>query len=427
MKKILFKNDFSRVDLIENTASTGLVVTFSYYKWGVFKPLGFSEEYWVDKVGFDVVSFQYLRDDWYNEFLEDDFNQIVNGVDLEKYSKVIMYGVSMGGYAALNFANFFKPTHIIAYSPQYSIVESWDNRWANCLDVDHKYQFSGFNYTPAPDVLVVYDPFSKDRLHVDCYKKFINNINCVCLPNAGHHPSSVLSELGLLNKLQLNFINNVDINFLLKDFKALRFNSFEYLSNFLWRLAGRSYSKSIKARLMILNNDLSSKFDKLLMAISVRHFDISNLIDADHHGNLSPFIVDMIRTYESAVVVPNPFSFLKKSKDGTFFDVHIKSLENSKFRVEFNSDLRGCFRFSFPILYEVCFNLQVAYSSKYALIQVDTSCNFIVNDSSEYFAVIRDLDGAKYLDFVFNFSDVPIGFLFSFVDRPSYVANFLDN
>nr|WP_245404647.1 alpha/beta hydrolase [Ancylobacter gelatini] len=83
--------------------------------------------------------------------------------DLAPGVRVVAYGHSMGGYAAIHFANLLGAETVLAFSPQASIELPWETRW----------EMAGVRKLwderpPDPNVRVytVYDPLSLDDRHI---------------------------------------------------------------------------------------------------------------------------------------------------------------------------------------------------------------------------------------------------------------------
>lgn len=117
---------------------------------------------------------------------------------VKPYRRVITYGSSMGGYAAINFAHRVGATDVIAISPQYSInpkVAPADDRYVAAL----KRMPHGFVYDqPERDwngigVNILHDPF--DDLDAYQVRLAIRDIpaRLIRLKYAGHPVTQVLS------------------------------------------------------------------------------------------------------------------------------------------------------------------------------------------------------------------------------------------
>jgi hypothetical protein len=115
----------------------------------------------------------------------------------------------MGGYAAIRFGGRLKAESAIAMSPQYSIdprIMPFETRWkadAERLAFDVEARFSsGF----ARRSYIFYDPYDRDRHHVDLYRRHTEVID-VRVPRCGHSSTGYLAEAGLLRERALGFID----------------------------------------------------------------------------------------------------------------------------------------------------------------------------------------------------------------------------
>lgn len=102
-----------------------------------------------------------------------------------RYDRVITYGSSMGGYAALNFADAIGAEIALAVMPQFSVDRlkvPFETRWPKSADLE-------FNNDTMSVVrangFAIFDPwFRLDRLHADLLAA--QNVRLVPLPLMGH-------------------------------------------------------------------------------------------------------------------------------------------------------------------------------------------------------------------------------------------------
>jgi len=118
------------------------------------------------------------------------------------YARVFTYGSSMGGYAAIRFAETIGARRAIAISPQYSVAPNrppFDRRWRG---VTRGVDFSAEDPRPgslAVEPMVFYDPFDLDALHFDMIARAFPHTRGVRLRHAGHPAGAYLAETGLLS------------------------------------------------------------------------------------------------------------------------------------------------------------------------------------------------------------------------------------
>ena len=275
-KILVYKNNSILISLRAPSNPTGIIITFSYFAWSDFRDYGFSELFWLTK-GYAVLSIQNKSDDWYNSLLEDDFELILKE-HCSKYSKVIFYGSSMGGFAALAFRDLISVSYVIVFSPQYSVLESFDNRWSSYI-TEHRHSIRESRDVNGSKILVIYDPRTIDRFHANKIAQIAQNVTLLALSGATHHPGRVLNELQLLEYIQDRFIDEKDLYDIHCKYLVKKHNSPTYLSHLAWRLGARSYKCSIYSRLILirLNNILA--FDhKLDYLLAERHLDLNRYI-----------------------------------------------------------------------------------------------------------------------------------------------------
>jgi tetratricopeptide (TPR) repeat protein len=118
-----------------------------------------------------------------------------------RYAEVFTYGSSMGGYAAIRFAEAVGAKTAIAISPQYSVVPKvvpFDRRWRA---VARRIDFSRESPRPGSTMvepLVFYDPRDLDARHFELIARAFPRTTGVRLWHAGHPAGAYLSEAGVL-------------------------------------------------------------------------------------------------------------------------------------------------------------------------------------------------------------------------------------
>ncbi|WP_076068490.1 tetratricopeptide repeat protein [Sphingomonas montana] len=145
---------------------------------------------------------------------------------------ILAYGSSMGGYAAIRFADAVGATRVLALSPQYSIdprVMRGERRWSR--------QASRLRFIPAlngpircsADVVLVHDPCGPDQAHT---RRIMAEtaVRAVAVRHGGHPVGSFLSEIGCLAPLVIDAIDgSVDHDTLHAACRAARSGSMNYL------------------------------------------------------------------------------------------------------------------------------------------------------------------------------------------------------
>lgn len=180
------------------------VVTFDNFGLGPgFERPGFGERF-LEKHGVSAVHVMGVGDDWYQypEMIE--AMAAVRRVT-EGAATVMTYGSSMGGHAALRFAEAARATATLALSPQHNIDPArppFDPRWAEPAGrIRWLPQFAGpLRPGRGRPPVVAYDSRSPDAAQADAIGAEIE-ITRIALPYAGHPITSHLTEIGLLKPL----------------------------------------------------------------------------------------------------------------------------------------------------------------------------------------------------------------------------------
>ncbi|MCS6920441.1 MAG: tetratricopeptide repeat protein, partial [Elioraea sp.] len=116
--------------------------------------------------------------------------------------EIVLYGSSMGGYAALRFSAALRPRRIVVFSPQYSIDARkvpFERRWrAYAAKLDFRYDEMRGAIDPDAQAMVIFDPlFRPDALHVRRFEEH-RPLERVAIPFAGHNTARFLSEIGVM-------------------------------------------------------------------------------------------------------------------------------------------------------------------------------------------------------------------------------------
>ncbi|WP_439493722.1 tetratricopeptide repeat protein [Bosea sp. (in: a-proteobacteria)] len=171
------------------------------------------------------------RNRWYHE---PDWQDAIRAVrqSSQAYRRIVTYGSSMGGYAALAFAGHLGAQSVLALSPQYSRDPRkvpFETRWAPHSRERWLPELSGLLPSHVA-AIIAYDPMvSADRKHADCIAREMP-VSRLALPYAGHGSAAFLAEVGLLVPLVLSFIEGkVDLVSLARSARDRRRQSSQYL------------------------------------------------------------------------------------------------------------------------------------------------------------------------------------------------------
>lgn len=181
-----------------------LIITFTGRAANPPVEKGFGEVY-LEKKGVSAIHFISKANHWWQtpEPLEAIAKLRTAGL-IPSDRRLILYGSSMGGYAALIYSRLLKPDQIIIFSPQYSIDAAkvpFEPRWRNYaaqLSFDHDDMPAGLD-ADVP-VKVIFDPFFRpDARHVDLIET-LRPVERVSIPFAGHNTARVLGELNMITE-----------------------------------------------------------------------------------------------------------------------------------------------------------------------------------------------------------------------------------
>lgn len=203
----LFRSDNVVVRSVPASDLSRWVVTFDNYGIGHgFDRAAFGEEF-LRKAGVSAVHVMGAREDWYQYAEMGEAMLAVRGATAGA-KRVMTYGSSMGGYAALRFAEAAGANAVLALSPQYSIDPEkapFEVRWLqDSQRIRWLPEVDGALRTTAKPV-IVFDPCGDDLLHVKLIEEAVA-IERIMLPHCGHPSTTFLGEVGLLGSLVLQVL-----------------------------------------------------------------------------------------------------------------------------------------------------------------------------------------------------------------------------
>ncbi len=150
----------------------------------------------------DAIHFISRDNDWY-QYAELPEAARAAAEITSAYKRVVAYGSSMGGYAAIRFGGLVGAKTAVALSPQYSIhpkIVPFENRWAgDAARIEFIYDEKppcAFTETS----IVFFDPHDADKQHVELFRGKTKLCE-VRTPNGGHPCGSFLAETGLLQDI----------------------------------------------------------------------------------------------------------------------------------------------------------------------------------------------------------------------------------
>ena len=207
---------------------------------------GFGQEFLRFK-RIDALHILTRENDWFQN--EDFLVACAQVAELTRhYRRVVAYGSSMGGYAAIRYGGRVGAGVAFAMSPQYSInpcEAGFEYRWNNlCSRIDFTNEVSGSCFVPS--AFIAYDPYSLDIRHVDLLRRY-THVTDIRILNSGHPCTGYLSELGLLQQAVVDLAGGTfDPLALQRRARELRKNAGQFYS----RLSRRARSDALSRTLL---------------------------------------------------------------------------------------------------------------------------------------------------------------------------------
>ena len=207
--EILFESRNLRIWRVGAHRDDGLVVTFdSYTDNRSLDRAGFGEAF-LQSRGIPAIHVVSRDNDWY-QYAETSEALLKVSHAAKDAKRVVTYGTSMGGYAAIRFADLVGAQAALSISPQYSIDPAkvpFEQRWeADARRIVFRPELDG-PITASADIFLAYDPTGPDRLHYELISAE-TSVRPLRVWHAGHSVPSFLSEAGLLEPLVLGVVSD---------------------------------------------------------------------------------------------------------------------------------------------------------------------------------------------------------------------------
>ena len=199
--RIIFESTNYRVEhhvADAHNETRSVVCTFTPYGFRNLDEPGFGVTF-LQKLGFDVIAFKSAHDRWFQD-MPDDILPMVRRESLTgRYDTIMTYGSSMGGFAAIACASALGAHRVIAVSPQFTIKEAYDTRWAaKAKGLEWKRSINTVAVGNA-DVHVVYDDRNPlETAHITRLRAIMptSRLHEVPLPFSGHPSLTYLRQVG---------------------------------------------------------------------------------------------------------------------------------------------------------------------------------------------------------------------------------------
>ncbi|MFB9048160.1 tetratricopeptide repeat protein [Sphingobium indicum] len=203
---MIFESANLRARLVPGKDATRLVITFSSFgKPAAIDRPGFGENFLGDE-GVAAIHVVAKGNRW---FQYPELPAMIAAISKtsEQYSRVISYGSSMGGFAALRYGGDCGADVGLAISPQFSLDRRevpFEIRWKREA-ARIKSWFPSCK--PLAKQVIVYDPrHALDAQHYETFKRRANVIP-LRVPHGGHPAGGVLAQAGLLKGLVLDVLS----------------------------------------------------------------------------------------------------------------------------------------------------------------------------------------------------------------------------
>lgn len=147
---------------------------------------------------------------------------------IAKFERIVLYGVSMGGYGVLKYANYLEASSVISISPQAVLnghKSRFDKRFSQFWDkIDHISDDWLYEKAFPLNTAILYDKYhEQDNAHAQIILDHVKHAKSIHLPFSGHEVFAVLNESGILSKFILALIeSNSDYPSLLGAYRSVR-------------------------------------------------------------------------------------------------------------------------------------------------------------------------------------------------------------
>lgn len=181
---------FDNLDIAMNNRADRRPWGFSYFEKMNWSMLGVMANGWT-----------WYRDPWVTE----QFDILRNEGFFDQFKRVVFYGASMGGYAALAFSAAAPGSDVVVFSPQTTLDKSivpWETRYKTAWGADFSDHYGDAAKTiqSAANVHVFYDPYAPlDNAHAKRLKG--ENVKQYYARLMGHKVGSSFQNMNILQPL----------------------------------------------------------------------------------------------------------------------------------------------------------------------------------------------------------------------------------
>jgi hypothetical protein len=242
-----------------------------------FNPFGVAangRDYWgkslVEKNSINCLSFASRRSNWFPAVDVEAAAKNVAGI-LEYFKgQIILYGTSMGGYAAIKYSRLLSATCVLAFSPQYSInpedVGTFERRFCSWYNLEQNRDMKISAADVSGTVFLFCDPRQGDDVaHANAIaESLMQPVYVVPVPYTGHSAVEIFASSDNAKRLFCHGLANapLDVAMLTRDLRRISNVRVRTLARCLgFRHAGRAlaiyraYADRFDARSLMLLSD----------------------------------------------------------------------------------------------------------------------------------------------------------------------------
>lgn len=238
--------------------------------------------------------------------------------------KIILYGSSMGGYAAYHFRDLFDSYFSICIAPQIFVnlsINTRENRWLSDLNsIQGRFIFDELNsaINQSGDLAIFFDPIHVlDSLHVEIHKKNIHakdDVYFIEVPYSNHDLARLLVNTKVIQKF---------ISSLLSD-EGVEWYDVGRVCGKLYEQDAKAFADYFRRNVPSFNDDIyASSSEKLnLFMASGKSLDFEALYmiseclsKVDRHSEALQYMDMSIKEYEEKYKKNSPNYLLLKKEN----------------------------------------------------------------------------------------------------------------
>ena len=345
-KHIIFEDEQIRVIFLQGS-SDELIFSFGDLITRA-KGLSINAEKSLHKYDFNVIGVMPKQKSW---FPASSMHAMFAAIEsmIAPFKTRIGYGGSMGGYAAIKYANLLDLKRVVALVPQYSINpdDIKDSRYNMFFhaQLNANMRVQPQDVAAEREYWVIYDPYCvEDRAHYLKLAQVLPKIQTLNLPFTGHDAIAVLASSELLHDF---LIHDFDAPYFYQKIRQVKKSSKFYyrkvieqillrhrqsLANILknndLKLDNQFFDAKLKQNLLreLLSSKQVSEQDLLKLGIQLNlpQENRSLLMDCFGHGLVFNVISQKIESYAtSAIALNHKFLIPIFAKDSSLLYIHL--------------------------------------------------------------------------------------------------------